>query len=165
MSGKSKGWAAPPPVMVVSGTQEFLRNREIQKATRAALASGRRVVHVGVGDGQMLSDLLSSAFIFSSETLAIVESAPVRKKSAKKKAEAEPSGEDVEGGWTEEDLELVLEHSKSSFSEISLVIHHDGEPQVLRWTSGRGPSEEPAAGLPRPQALGAERARPEVLHG
>lgn len=124
---KPKGWANPPPVMVVTGSLDFLRHREIQKAIRAAEMSGRRVVRVGVGDGQMLSDILSSGFIFTSETLAIVESAPVRKKATKKKAEPEAVSEDVEGGWTEEDLELVLEHSKGSFTEVTLVVHHEGE--------------------------------------
>lgn len=123
---KPKGWANPPPVMVVSGTLDFLRHREIQKALRGAESSGRRIVRVPAGDGQALSDILSSGFIFTAETLAIVESAPVRKKS-KKKAEPEPSGDDVDGGWTEEDLELVREHSKMSFSEVTLVIHHEGD--------------------------------------
>lgn len=127
MSTKPKGWANPPPVMVVSGTLEFLRHREIQKAIRGAESSGRRVVLVSAGDGQTLSDVLSSGFIFTAETLAIVESATVKKKAKKKKAEPEPDGEDVAGGWTEEDLALVLEHSKASFSEVTLVIHHEGE--------------------------------------
>jgi DNA polymerase III delta subunit len=67
--------------------------------------------------------------MFVEATLALVESAPVKKRAAKKKAEPEPvSGDDtVEGGWTEDDLEQVLAHSKESFSEVALVIHHEGE--------------------------------------
>lgn len=121
---QQKGWMSPPSVMVVSGDLEFTRNREILRAQTAARLQGRQVVHIPAGDGHGLSDALSGGFLFDSATLVIVQSANV-KKSKKKKA-SEDEGETLSGGWTEEDLEIVLAHAKETQTEVSLVVYHEG---------------------------------------
>lgn len=70
------GWLNPPPVVVVTGDEEFLRRRELQKALAAAEKTGRRVEYVDATDTQRLSRVLASgSVLFKSKTLAIVSDA------------------------------------------------------------------------------------------
>lgn len=118
-----RGWKNPLSVVVVSGKHEYLRNRELRRAIQAANSLGRRVVWVGAGDEAGLQEVLSGGFLFSESTLAIVDSAASRKRKAKGKAE-EPAGA---GTWSDEAVEMVIEHGKASFVETALVLHHVGE--------------------------------------
>lgn len=115
------------PVMVVSGSVEFLRVRSVQKIVQTAKMQGRRVVNVAAGDELALRELVSSGFLFSDATVAVVESAQQRKRAAaksKKKADGDAGGT---GGWSEEALEMVLEHAKEDGDSLVVVVHHEGE--------------------------------------
>lgn len=120
MSAKSRGWADPPPVMVVSGSWEYMRGRELRKAAMAARISGRRVMDIAAGDSQGLREALSGGFLFEDPLLVLVGSSVLKKRKGRGK------GEEVDS-WSEEDLELVLTHGKEKSSDICLVVHHDGE--------------------------------------
>ncbi len=65
----ARGWDKPYPVMVVSGSDAFMREREEWKARRAAVLSGRRVVESSVKD---VSDLLAPSMFFEDRMLVIV---------------------------------------------------------------------------------------------
>ena len=61
-------WTHPPPVVVLSGTVEFLRIRELKKAIGAADRTKRQVQYVEGADRDELSSILSSTL---SSTLSI----------------------------------------------------------------------------------------------
>lgn len=67
------GWDNPPPVTVVSGTEWFYKRREVQRAVRAARATGRDVQRVDGSESNALGDVLESA-AFGGTVLAIVSS-------------------------------------------------------------------------------------------
>ena len=39
-----RSWQNPPPVVLVAGTETYLRDREVQRAIRAAYIKGREVI-------------------------------------------------------------------------------------------------------------------------
>lgn len=139
--------------MVVSGSHEFFRARELQKATRGAKSTGRRVVYIEAGDGAGLRDVLSGGVLFAEPALAILDSAAVKKKGGRKKKSAEP----VEGdgsGWTDEDVELVVEHAKDTSAEVALVVHHAGDAGPTTFAA------KVAAALPKGRVLNFEAPKP-----
>lgn len=64
-------WTNPPPVLLVSGSHEFLVRREIQKAVAAANASGRKIAHLDASEGEV-EDFMSGSLFFPEPTTAIV---------------------------------------------------------------------------------------------
>lgn len=125
---KGKGWLAPPPVMVVSGSEEFLRERELRRAKSAARVSGRRVVEVAAGDRKGLAAVFSGGMLFQEDVLVLLDSAVVKAKKApkRKRAPSEDGGAE-DGPWLEEDLDVVLAHEAEGSTEVCLLIRHDGE--------------------------------------
>jgi DNA polymerase III delta subunit len=111
-------------VVVVSGGVDFLRHRAVRQVVQSARARGRRLVTVAAGDEAGLRELFSGGFLFSDATVAVVESAQQRKRASRKKKEADAEGA---GGWSEEALEMVLEHAKDDSGDLAIVVHHDGE--------------------------------------
>lgn len=107
-------WSNPPPVVVVSGTDDFLREREIQKAIAAAQSMGRRVER-HIDNGSDLSAVLSGSVMFSGSVLAVVQSDTVVKKPTDKSL------------WAEPDVQLILEHHEAGDNSVCLLVVHDGE--------------------------------------
>lgn len=107
-------WSNPPPVVIVSGTDDFLREREVQKAMAAAQSMGRRIER-HIDNGSDLSGVLSGSVMFSGSVLAVVQSDTVVKKPTDKSL------------WTEPDVQLIMEHHESGDNSVCLLVVHDGE--------------------------------------
>jgi len=69
---KKKGWANPPPVSIVSGSESYLRVREVQKAMYAAAATKRRVETMPGSNHDAVDDAVSGAAIFSEPVLLVI---------------------------------------------------------------------------------------------
>jgi len=65
----SLSWKNPPPVVVIGGTQDFLRRREVSNAIRVAENAGFSVERVD--SAEEIEDLLSMAGTFGTPTLII----------------------------------------------------------------------------------------------
>lgn len=115
------GWAKPPTVIVVAGSNDYLRRREIQKAIRAAGMTGRRVEHIDGGDREALSEIMDSGVLFADPVLVII---------------ANPE---------ELDAEVVKAHRESKNRDIGLVLLHTTE---FTAKSAMGKLVE-AAGIPK----------------
>jgi len=99
----SWSWTNPPPVLVLAGTVEFLRVRELKKAIAAADRTKRQVQYVAGADRDELSSILSSTGIFfTGKNLVVVE-----------------DPEKV-------DTDLVWAHHERGENATSLVIHCEG---------------------------------------
>lgn len=99
-------WLNPPPVIVVTGDEDYLRRREIQKALAGAERTGRRVEYVKGSDAQHLSRVLASgSVLFKSRTLAIVTDAD------------------------KVNADLVVKHLKRKSSKVALVLTQEGAPK------------------------------------
>ena len=79
-----KGWGNPPSVVVVGGTEPYLRDREIRKAIMAAVATGRDVVECGPNDDPMQT--VSYASTFGMPTLVVVPASQVKAADVEKHA-------------------------------------------------------------------------------
>ncbi|NBR66897.1 MAG: hypothetical protein EBT79_06390 [Actinobacteria bacterium] len=112
----SRGWDRPYPVMVLAGTDDFMRDRELSRARRAANATGRRFVRLSEGDGDGLRAALSSAFIVSDPCILVLESGLPRRRGQT-------------GSWTGEDAALVVaHHAEDDAADIAMVVAHAGDP-------------------------------------
>lgn len=97
-------WLDPPPVLIVSGKEGFLRRRELQKAVMGANRSGRRVEYIQAKETSQLSRIMASgSVLFKSKTLCIVHDAD------------------------SVDAELVLRHQRRGSNKVSLVLHQEGD--------------------------------------
>jgi hypothetical protein len=111
----SRGWDKPYPVMVIAGTDDFMRDRELSRARKAASATGRRFTRLSEGDGEGLRAALSAAFLVSDPCFLVLESGLPRRRGQS-------------GSWTEEDAALVLEHhAGDDVSDIAMIVVHGGE--------------------------------------
>lgn len=64
-------WKNPPSVLVISGSHDFYRRREVHKAVLAANATGRKVTRLDASEGEV-EDFMSGNLFFSEPTTAIV---------------------------------------------------------------------------------------------
>jgi len=111
----SRGWDRPYPVMVLAGTDDFMRDRELSRARRAANVTGRRFVRLSEGDGEGLRASLSSAFIVADPCVLVLESGLPRRRGEK-------------GSWTDEDAALVAaHHAEDDAADIAMVVAHAGD--------------------------------------
>ena len=110
----SRGWDRPYPVMVLTGNDDFMRDRELSRARRAAGVTGRRFVSVPEGDGEALRAILSASFLVSDPCIAVLESGLPRRRGQT-------------GSWTDADADLVLEHhAADDAADVALVVSHAG---------------------------------------
>ena len=67
-----RSWQNPPPVVLVAGTETYLRDREVQRAIRAAYIKGREVI-LAWGDepDPEVVDAFTSASTFGGEALVV----------------------------------------------------------------------------------------------
>jgi hypothetical protein len=63
-------WAKPPPVIVIGGTESYLRDREVRNAIRVTAKSGREIVHCDT-DSEAVS-AITMAGTFGAAALIIV---------------------------------------------------------------------------------------------
>ena len=111
----SRGWDRPYPVMVLAGTDDFMRDRELSRARRAAAATGRRFTRLPEGDGEGLRAALSASFIVSDPCVMVLESGHGRRRGQS-------------GSWTDEDAELLAEHNAGDdASDVAVVVAHAGD--------------------------------------
>lgn len=95
-----KGWANPPPVVVVGGTEPYLRDREIRKAIQASVSTGRDVVELASGSEAMQT--VSYAATFGMPTLVVVPA-------------------------SEMDAEDIAKHTKDKNTSVTLLLTVSGE--------------------------------------
>jgi DNA polymerase III delta subunit len=124
-------WKSPPPVVVLSGDEDFLRLREIREAVSVADEMGRSVEYVDGADREELSRILSSSGVFFQEEVLVVVENPEKV-----------------------DHELVLRHHESESTEVVLVLHQKG---AIKKKSGLG---KVAAALPKHFVAVFEKPKP-----
>lgn len=101
--------------MVLAGTDDFMRDRELSRARRAANVTGRRFVRLSEGDGEGLRVALSSSFLMADPCLLVVESGLPRRRGQT-------------GSWTDEDAALVVgHHGDDDAADIAMVVAHAGD--------------------------------------
>jgi len=100
----SFAWTKPPAVVLLSGSEEFLRTRELKKAINAADRTGRDVEYVDGADRDALSGILSSSGIFFKSKSLIVVNDPEKV-----------------------DPDLVLAHHERGASSTCILLHCEGD--------------------------------------
>lgn len=96
-------WEHPPPVVILSGSHDYLRQREVREAVSVADAFGRSVEYVKGTDRDDLSRTISSTGIFFQEEVLVVVDDPG----------------DV-------DVALVLAHHETGDNSAVLLLHQKG---------------------------------------
>lgn len=96
-------WRNPPPVVVLSGTHDYLRNREIREAISVADHVGRSVEYLKGTDREEITQTVSSTGVFFEEEVLVVVNEP----------------ENV-------DADLVISHHESGDNSTVLLLHQKG---------------------------------------
>jgi DNA polymerase III delta subunit len=97
-------WENPPPVVVLSGTEEFLRLRELKEAVSVADRTGRLVDYYPEPDMDDIQSLISSSGLFFKKQKHLI----IINKPA-----------DI-------DADMVLRHHDRKKNRVVLVLHHEG---------------------------------------
>jgi DNA polymerase III delta subunit len=97
-------WNKPPPLVILSGAEEFLRLRELKDAVTAADMTGREVQYIEGADREALSGILSSSGMFFKTKHMVVVSNPEKV-----------------------DPDLVLGHHERGNTDTCVVLHCEGE--------------------------------------
>jgi DNA polymerase III delta subunit len=77
-----RGWGNPPPVVVVGGSEPYLRDREIRKAIRASASLGKDVVESK--SGPEAEQTASYANTFGMPTLVVVSASDMKAEDVQK---------------------------------------------------------------------------------
>lgn len=96
-------WKNPPPVVVLSGDEEFLLVRELREAISVADEVGRSVEYVDGGDREELSRILSSSGVFFQDEILVVIENPEKV-----------------------DPELVIRHHESESTDVVIILYQRG---------------------------------------
>jgi DNA polymerase III delta subunit len=96
-------WRNPPPVVILSGDHDYLRQREVREAVNVADRCGRSVEYLKGTDRGEISRLLSSTGMFFEEEVLVVVDDP----------------ENI-------DADLVIKHHESGDNDTVLVLHQKG---------------------------------------
>jgi len=96
-------WRRPPPVVVLSGSHDYLRQREVREAITVADLSGRSVEYVKGTDRDEISRTISSTGVFFQEEALMVVTEP-----------------------DEIDAEMVLRHHESGDNSTVLLLVQKG---------------------------------------
>lgn len=162
-ASKGGSWKSPPPVIIVSGSDDYLRSREIRRALQAAASAGRTVVPVPCGDSNALREALTADALYDQSWLVVLEGAQIRRKS---------SDEDEVGAWTEDDIALLaVHHQEGDASDFAILVHEPRDAGAKTF-AGRLSAHEPkikhiAFTAPKPweaEAHGADFFRKEVAN-
>jgi DNA polymerase III delta subunit len=95
------GWMKPPPVMVISGSEGFLRRREVLKGVHAARKTGRTVERAFGEDHEAIGELIEGG-MFGGPVLAII---------------SKPAKIDAD----------LVEAQSAGDGTVCLVLHHEGK--------------------------------------
>jgi len=130
-------WKNAPPVVVLSGSHDYLREREIREAVTVADVNGRSVEYVVGSDRDEIARILSSTGVFFKEEALVVVDDP----------------EDV-------DADMVLRHHERADNSTVLLLHQKG---AIKATSNLG---RVVKGLPDRFVAKFEKPKPweEVDH-
>lgn len=96
-------WKNPPPVVILSGDEEYLRVRELREAVSVADEMGRSVEYVNGDDREELSRVLSSSGVFFQDEILVVIENP----------------ENV-------DADLILRHHESGGGDVVILLCQKG---------------------------------------
>lgn len=124
-------WKSPPPAVILSGDDGFLRARELREAVSVADEMGRSVEYVDGEDREELSRILSSSGVFFQEEVLVVIENPEKV-----------------------DHELVLRHYESGSTDVVIVLCQKG---TIKKKSGLG---KVAAALPKRLVAVFEKPKP-----
>lgn len=124
------GWAKPPPVVIVAGSNDYLRAREVALAVEVAGKNGRRIERIDGGDRDELSRVLSSGGVFFADRILVVVSNPSRI-----------------------DAKMVIDHHKAGDTSVALLLHHEGEIK-------KGPLQDIAKEIPNKHQVTFEEVPP-----
>ena len=69
-------WRKPPPVIILSGSDEALRIRELKEAVSVADQMGRKIQYIEGSEHQELEALLSSTGVFFQEQMLVIVENP-----------------------------------------------------------------------------------------
>jgi DNA polymerase III delta subunit len=97
-------WNKPPPLVILSGAEEFLRTRELKDAITAADTTGREVQFLDGSERDALSGILSSSGMFFKTKHLVVISNPEKV-----------------------DADLVLGHHERGNTDTCVVLHCEGD--------------------------------------
>lgn len=124
-------WNNPPPVVILAGSEEFLRTREVREALKAADATGRSIEYLRGEDHEGISRALSSVGVFIPGNLLLVVEEP----------------EDVP-------VETILEHHLSGDDSVCILLHQEG---AIKAKSNLG---KVAAELPKKLVASFDKPKP-----
>jgi DNA polymerase-3 subunit delta len=124
-------WKSPPPVVILSGDEEFLLVRELREAVSVADEVGRSVEYVDGEDREELSRILSSSGVFFQEEVLVVIENPEKV-----------------------DHELVIRHHKSESTDVVILLCQRG---AIKKKSNL---EKVAAALPKRLVAVFEKPKP-----
>ena len=115
----ARGWDKPYPVFVLTGTDDFMRERELWKARRAAGRTNRRWVRLSEGDSAGLASLLAASDFFEDRTMVVLL--------------ADGGGRKKGQGWTDADIALLTRHHQDNakVTEVDtaiVVVSHSAPP-------------------------------------
>jgi DNA polymerase-3 subunit delta len=124
-------WKSPPPVVVLSGDEEYLLVRELREAISVADETGRSVEYVDGSDREELSRVLSSSGVFFQDDVLVVIENP----------------ENV-------DAEFVLRHHEADSNKVVVLLYQKG---AIKKKSGLARVIE---GLPKKFVARFEKPKP-----
>lgn len=97
-------WKNPPPVVILSGTEDFLRQRELREAISVADSVGRSVEYLKGGENEELLRIIASTGVLFEEDVLVV----------------------IEDDLDELNEEILLRHHEFGSESVCVVIHHPG---------------------------------------
>jgi len=137
MSKGKPSWTNPPALVLLSGTDDFLRQRDLQKAIQAAQVGNRMIVRVPYGDGTRLREFLSTGGVFAQAWLIIVEGSPSKKRGGDDDDEAFSEEDGGAGAWSADDVAYLVDHAANGDPTDYVVVLHQGGEATLKTFAGR----------------------------
>lgn len=144
MSKGKLNWTTPPALVLLSGTDDFLRQRDLQKAIQAAQVVNRMVVRVPYGDATRLREFMSTGAVFAQAWLIIVDGAPSKKRGDDGDEAATDDAEGA-GAWSADDVAYLADHATNGDPDEYAVVVHQPSEATLKTFAGRIQAAVPRA--------------------
>lgn len=152
-----RGWGNPPPVVLVAGTETYLRDREVQRAIRAAYQKGREVIFAwGDEPDPEVVDAFTAASTFGGEVLIVANGGKISPDLVKEQTDNPISGVSL--------LLLIRGAAKEKSAVVSLV--HGAYRLIFSRPTSRGEKNKAAQLFARSEAarlMGSKTALPPKL--